>query len=534
MPSQPVEIPGPARGARLALALSTEPLAPTRWICLAVTCLAGCAADPELGSRQQALSWPAPGVTSVTVKNVGVRDAEGDYLPHVIACENGAAEPEALKAQAVAARTYMFYKVSKVGYVVDGTSDQVYSCATQPQQKHYDAVSATTGQVLVWNNTVICSFFVAGAKPTSSSCVATSSDSDPTNTEKYVTYNQGAVGSAVKQSPLGWVSPSNPENRGCFSQNGSRCLYQQGYSYSEMLHFYYGADVEVLTASGYGPVTPTCGNGQLDAGELCDPEIPAGSSGACPTSCDDGDPCTSDRFVGSGCQVTCSHTYSCSPTPQPSGCGNGKLEAGEWCDPAIPAGIAGSCPTSCDDGDPCTADRLSGSGCLAICSNPRIADCGGGTTQPSGQPLGSACSGNADCLTGLCLPAYNGYSGGLCSQPCTDVCSRAAGDPASACIQVMQGLGGYCFELCDASAAVSGCRAGYSCVTRDTADGLTRSVCVSDTSALPGQPGTPYPDDNMQSACNVGHGRPSSVGALLLLAVLLVLARRRSTRSPRE
>lgn len=56
------------------------------------------------------------------------------------------------------------------------------------------------------------------------------------------------------------------------------------------------------------------------------------------------------------------------PTPDPDPdpdplepCGNGVIEAGEMCD--------GNCPTSCDDGDPCTRGTLSGTAaaCTAVC-----------------------------------------------------------------------------------------------------------------------------------------------------------------------
>ena len=47
-----------------------------------------------------------------------------------------------------------------------------------------------------------------------------------------------------------------------------------------------------------------CGNGYLEPGELCDTGIPSGA-GACPTGCDDGDPCTTDTLVGAACQAAC-------------------------------------------------------------------------------------------------------------------------------------------------------------------------------------------------------------------------------------
>ncbi len=196
---------------------------------LALLLLAGC----RDGFDVSRLSWPLSAQCTVEVQGKGTKDVETDYLPHVITCENGAADLEALKAQAVAARTYMYYKIATSGSVKDGTGDQVYTCGTQPAQKHLDAVKATSGQVLVYTPSgksplVICAFFVAGGKPSASSCVWASGDPDPTSTEKYVTYNEGKSGSGVEQTSLGWKDPSNYYNRGCFSQNGSQCLAQKG------------------------------------------------------------------------------------------------------------------------------------------------------------------------------------------------------------------------------------------------------------------------------------------------------------------
>ena len=45
---------------------------------------------------------------TVNVQGIGPVPTESDYVPHVVACENGAASFEALKAQAVAARSYAY------------------------------------------------------------------------------------------------------------------------------------------------------------------------------------------------------------------------------------------------------------------------------------------------------------------------------------------------------------------------------------------------------------------------------------------
>ena len=49
------------------------------------------------------------------------------------------------------------------------------------------------------------------------------------------------------------------------------------------------------------PGENTCGDGVQQTGETCDTGIPAGMSGACPGSCDDGDACTTDSTTGGGC-----------------------------------------------------------------------------------------------------------------------------------------------------------------------------------------------------------------------------------------
>src|SRR5207245_9792403 len=102
------------------------------------------------------------------------------------------------------------------GTLADGTSAQVYSCGATPLAIHHDGVLATSGQVLRYGGVTIAAFFVAGAVPSNrTSCVALSTDPDSTGTEHYVTYNEGLSGSAIHQTTLGWVSPTNDRNRGC-------------------------------------------------------------------------------------------------------------------------------------------------------------------------------------------------------------------------------------------------------------------------------------------------------------------------------
>jgi hypothetical protein len=184
------------------------------------------------------------------VDGVGIVDVETDYLPHVICCENGNADFEALKAQAVAARSFLYYKLDTSGSIGDGTGDQVYTCGTEPESQHYEAVAETSGEVLTYEDVTICSFYVAGAVPSADDCVALPSDDDYSNTEQYVTYNYNLSGDDVNQTSLGWIDPGNVYNRGCKSQNGAHCLSENGWIYDDILSFYYGMDIIIDVADG--------------------------------------------------------------------------------------------------------------------------------------------------------------------------------------------------------------------------------------------------------------------------------------------
>lgn len=90
-----------------------------------------------------------------------------DYLPSVIAAEIGeSSNLEALKAQAVAARTYAANeKSSATAYtsydVVDTASSQVYNGYTPSYTKSISAVNATSKQILTAGNEVVGTYFSA-------------------------------------------------------------------------------------------------------------------------------------------------------------------------------------------------------------------------------------------------------------------------------------------------------------------------------------------------------------------------------------
>ena len=193
---------------------------------------------------------------------------------------------------------------------------------------------------------------------------------------------------------------------------------------------------------------PSCGNGRLDPGETCDTAIGVGRPGACPSTCDDGSPCTIDIPIGSRCTASCAHTEradrvpgdSCCPQGASNAddpdcsltCGNGTIEAGETCDVAIAAPGAGACPTSdsCESGDPCVTVLLTSAGtCQSRCLHFAV-------TAPSGQladgccPAGATTALDVDCpaLCGngvldpneMCDPAIAAPAAGSCPQSCDD------------------------------------------------------------------------------------------------------------------
>lgn len=197
-----------------------------------------------------ALSALPVALEDAQVEGIGAVPIESDYLPRVVACENGAAEPAALVAQAIAARSYLYYELGRTGMIDDGPSAQVYSCGREPEDQHYAAVEESRHEVLSFADEVIAAFHVAGAVPSDSSCVASTTDLDPTGTERYVTYNKGRRGLEIEQTSLGFIDPNNLANRGCMSQNGSRCLARGAASAELILRFYYGEDIQLQTLDG--------------------------------------------------------------------------------------------------------------------------------------------------------------------------------------------------------------------------------------------------------------------------------------------
>jgi len=165
-----------------------------------------------------------------------------DYVARVCTRENGAAAFEALKAQAVAARTYVLRAMRDEGPIgtpakplPNSEGFQTYAATASPGC--LAAAGQTRGVVLRWGGALIVANYVAGARLKEDGTLG----DDPTRTEKWVTNNRGRTGMQVLPTPLSRVDRA--DNRGCMSQNGSDWMARRGLDFAAILRFYYGDDV---------------------------------------------------------------------------------------------------------------------------------------------------------------------------------------------------------------------------------------------------------------------------------------------------
>lgn len=171
-----------------------------------------------------------------------------EYISRVVTNENGNADTEALKAQAIAARTYVLRAMRDSPYLGTETRPLVNSQSFQTYAPVANAASsaatrATAGMVAEYDGALVQANYVAGALLDADG----NPGDDPTNTERWVTYNDGLIGDEVRPTPL---SGRRKDNRGCMSQNGADWLSRHGYSAAQILRYYYGADLHLTGGSG--------------------------------------------------------------------------------------------------------------------------------------------------------------------------------------------------------------------------------------------------------------------------------------------
>jgi hypothetical protein len=212
-------------------------------------------------------------------------DVEGQYLPRVVQCENPGAPAESLKAQAIAARTWLTATTGGQAnpHVADNETAQVFTCSANQRGQYVPgtvmaAVQATRGQIVLYNGKVTGGFFVAGAKQ-DSDCQPTT---DPTNTQHFVTVNAGLSGSAVHGRN---GAPSTDSNRGCMGQLQANCLAgHQGLSGAQLLAYFYGADIDIRGVGTPPPVPqPEPSSTPVDPSSTDPSTVPPTSSDPPPT-----------------------------------------------------------------------------------------------------------------------------------------------------------------------------------------------------------------------------------------------------------
>jgi peptidoglycan hydrolase-like amidase len=165
-----------------------------------------------------------------------------DYVARVCTQENGAAAFEALKAQSIAARTYVLRAMRDEAPI--GTparplpnSQEFQTYAAVASSGCVAATAQTRGLVLRYHGALIVANYVAGARLNADGTPG----EDATRTERWVTYNRGRIGPFVSPTPLSRVDRA--DNRGCMSQNGADWMARRGHDFGAILRFYYGEDV---------------------------------------------------------------------------------------------------------------------------------------------------------------------------------------------------------------------------------------------------------------------------------------------------
>jgi len=178
---------------------------------------------------------------------------EREYVPRVVAGEHLHAHPEAKAALAIAARTFVLRAMrdrptlGRTTAIPSGQHFQVFAKSAPDACR--EAASRTRGIVLRHQGRMILANHVAGASWNRDG----SHSHDPTNTERWVTYNLGRRGMDVV--PTGLSLRSHPGNRGCLGQHCANWLAAHGHDYRTILRFFYGEDVEFYEmGSGKSPV----------------------------------------------------------------------------------------------------------------------------------------------------------------------------------------------------------------------------------------------------------------------------------------
>lgn len=166
----------------------------------------------------------------------------------------------------------------------------------------------------------------------------------------------------------------------------------------------------------------SCGDGALDPGEVCDDGNTDGTDG-CTDECElnicgDGrvfvgaEQCDEGLQNGQGCNSTYgSSCTACSlscryEVSSGSYCGDGEINGSEYCDATSLPPVSGECVGGTDVGTACTTNAQCSSG---VCLNPPLGICNGGNDN------GTSCTVDSQCDAGDCILP-------VCSTTCMNTC----------------------------------------------------------------------------------------------------------------
>jgi hypothetical protein len=176
-----------------------------------------------------------------------------EYVKGVVAAEMGSGWPiEALKAQAVAARTFAVYNTHHDHCTVDVCTD--HNCCQAWEGPPYDAtivdaVTSTYNEVITYNGKIIreALFF--------SHCNGHTRNSEDYNGWDYVPYLRGVSCGCADE--YGWTDYNGHGVGMC--QYGAKVMAEQGFSYVNILkHYYSGVEITLADTAGNRVVARLC------------------------------------------------------------------------------------------------------------------------------------------------------------------------------------------------------------------------------------------------------------------------------------
>ncbi len=183
----------------------------------------------------------------------------------------------------------------------------------------------------------------------------------------------------------------------------------KGYELPSGAQFGCTDDCKLITDACTKPEVPSCGNDQLDEGEICD-----GSSFAEDASCPEGYELPSGAQLG--CTDDCKLVTDACAKPEVPSCGNGQLDEGEICDGSLVAEDA-ACPKGYEL--PSGAQFGCTDDCKLItdaCTKPEVSSCGNGQLDENEPCDGTSFASDPACPAGTVLTNGQAIQ---CTESCT-------------------------------------------------------------------------------------------------------------------